>query len=138
MELSGDWLKKIRDDLSLLNEHEQKLEIAWKAYEALNENIPAIEESKSLKLAAKHALQACTELLRVEIQMIGKISPKIANELEADLNKWQRKAAKEMEDKASYEDNDSAGIVDIRKRVQLVRRIMQDTIDSLEEFRKGF
>ncbi len=137
MELSGDWLKKIRDDLALLNEHEQKLEVAWKAYEALNENSP-VEESKSLKLAAKHALQACTELLRAEIQMIGKISPKIANELEADLNKWQRKAAKEMEDKASYEENDSAGIVDIRKRVQLVRRIMQDTIDSLEEFTKRF
>ncbi len=137
MELSGDWLKKIRDDLALLNEHEQKLEVAWKAYEALNENSP-VEESKSLKLAAKYALQACTELLRAEIQMIGKISPKIANELEADLNKWQRKAAKEMEDKASYEENDSAGIVDIRKRVQLVRRIMQDTIDSLEEFTKRF
>jgi len=138
MELSGDWLKKVRDDLALLNEHEQKLEVAWKAYEALNENLPAIEESKSLKLAAKHALQACIELLRVEIQMIGKISPKIANELEADLNKWQRKAAKEMEDKASYEENDSTGIADIRKRVQLVRRIMQDTIDSLEEFTKRF
>ncbi len=138
MELSGDWLKKIRDDLSILNEHEQKLEVTWKAYEALSENLPAIEESKSLKLAAKHALQACIELLRVEIQMIGQISPKIANELEADLNKWQRKAAKEMEDKASYEENDSAGIVEIRKRVQLVRRIMQDTIDSLEEFTKRF
>ncbi len=137
MELSGDWLKKIRDDLSLLNEHEQKLEVTWKAYETLNENSP-IEESKSLKLAAKHALQACIELLRAEIQMIGKISPKIANELEADLNKWQRKAAKEMEDKASYEENDSTGIGDIRKRVQLVRRIMQDTIDSLEEFTKRF
>ncbi len=138
MELSGDWLKKIRDDLSILNEHEQKLEVTWKAYEALSENLPAIEESKSLKLAAKHALQACIELLRVEIQMIGQISPKIANELEADLNKWQRKAVKEMEDKASYEENDSAGIVEIRKRVQLVRRIMQDTIDSLEEFTKRF
>jgi hypothetical protein len=136
MELSRDWLKMVRDDLSLLAAHEQKLEVAWKAYEALNESSP-VEESKSLKLAAKHALQACTELLRVEIQMIGKISPKIANELEADLNKWQRRAAKEIEEKG-YEDEDSSGISDIRYRVQLVRRIMQDTIDSLEEFAKGF
>ena len=138
MELSRDWYKKVRDDLALLAEHEQKLEVAWKAYEVLNENSPAIEEHKSLKLAAKHSLQACTELLRVEIQMIGKISPKIANELEADLNKWQKKAVKEIEEKGSYEENDSPRIVDIRNRVQLVRRIINDTIDSLEEFAKGY
>jgi len=138
MELSSDWLKKVRDDLSLLAEHEQKLETAWKAYEVLSENPPSIEEYKSLKLAAKHALQACTELLRAEIQMIGKISPKIANELEADLNKWQKKAAKEIEEKGSYEENDSARIEDIRNRVQLVQRVIRDTIDSLEEFAKGY
>lgn len=138
MELSGDWLKKVRDDLALLAEHEHKLEVAWKAYEALNENSSAIEEYKSVKLAAKHALQACIELLRVEIQMIGKISPKIANELEADLNKWQKKAVKEIEEKGSYEENDSARIVDIRNRVQLVQRVIRDTVDSLEGFAKGY
>ena len=138
MELSGDWLKKVRDDLALLAEHEHKLEVAWKAYEVLNENSSAIEEYKSVKLAAKHALQACTELLRVEIQMIGKISPKIANELEADLNKWQKKAVKGIEEKGSYEENDSARIVDIRNRVQLVQRVVRDTVDSLEGFAKGY
>jgi len=138
MELSGDWLKKVRDDLVLLAEHEHKLEVAWKAYEALNENSPATEEYKSVKLAAKHALQACTELLRVEIQMIGKISPKIANELEADLNKWQKKAVKEIEEKGSYEENDSARIVDIRNKVQLVQRVIRDTVDSLEGFARGY
>ncbi|MFQ5969790.1 MAG: hypothetical protein ACE5J2_04780 [Nitrososphaerales archaeon] len=138
MELSRDWFKKVREDLALLAEHEQKLEVAWKAYEALNENSPYIEGNKSLKAAAKHALQACTELLRLEIQMIGKISPKIANELEGDLNKWQRKAVKGIEEKGSHEQNDSARIIDIRNRVQLVRTIMQDTMDSLEEYAKGY
>lgn len=137
MELNKDWYKKVREDLALLADHEQKLELVWKAYEALNKNSSSIEENKSLKLAAKHALQACIELLRLEIQMIGKISPKIANELEADLNKWQRKAVKEIEEKGSYEEDDSPRIVDIRNRVQLVRRIINDTIDSLEEFTKS-
>lgn len=136
VELSKDWLKVVKDDLFLLTSHEQKMEVAFRAYEALNEDSPVIEESrsKSLKLAAKHALQACIELLRVEIQMIGKISPKLANELEADLNKWQRKAVKEIDDKG-YDYSDSTGIIDIRNRVLLVRRIMQDTVDSLEEFK---
>ncbi len=138
MELSSDWFKKVRDDLAMLAENDHKLEVAWKAYEALNENSSTIEE-KSLKLAAKHSLQACIELLRVEIQMIGRISPKIANELEADLNKWQKRAVKEIEAHHTIaEENDSAGIVDIRNRVQLVRRIVNDTIDSLEGFAKGY
>jgi hypothetical protein len=135
MELSSDWFKKVRDDLAILAEHDQKLEVAWKAYEALNENSSSSEE-KSLKLAAKHSLQACIELLRVEIQMIGRISPKIANELEADLNKWHKRAVKEIE--GSHEEHDSAAIVEIRNRVQLVRRIVNDTIDSLEGFAKGY
>jgi hypothetical protein len=138
MELSSDWLKKVRDDLALLAEHDHRLEVAWKAYEALNENSSTTEEYKSLKLAAKHALQACTELLRVEIQMIGKISPKIANDLEADLNKWQKKAVKEIEDKGSFEENDSAGVLDIRNRVQLVQKVIRDTVDSLEGFARGY
>jgi hypothetical protein len=138
MELSSDWLKRVRDDLALLAAHEQKLEAAWKAYEALNEDSSATEEYKSVKLAAKHALQACTELLRVEIQMIGKISPKIANELEVDLNKWQKKAVKEIEEKGLHDENDSAGIEDIRNKVKLVQRVILDTIDSLEEFAKGY
>lgn len=138
MELSGDWLKKVRDDLALLAAHEQNLETAWKAYEALNENSSAIEEYKSVKLAAKHALQACVELLRVEIQMIGKISPKVANELETDLNKWQKKAVREIEGKGSFEENDSAGISDIRNKVQLVQRVIRDTVDSLEGFARGY
>ena len=136
MELSSDWFRKIRDDLVLLAEHEHKLDVVWKAYEALNEN--SIGEEKSLKLAAKHSLQACVELLRVEIQMIGRISPKTANELEADLNRWQKKAMKEIEEKGSYEGNDSAGIVEIRNKVQLVRKVVNDTIDSLEGFAKGY
>jgi hypothetical protein len=137
MELSSDWFKKVRDDLAMLAEHDQKLEVAWKAYEALNEN-SSITEEKSLRLAAKHSLQACIELLRVEIQLIGRISPKIANELEADLNKWHKRAVKEIEDRGSHEENDSSGIVEIRNRVQLVRRIVNDTIDSLEGFAKGY
>ena len=136
MELSSDWFKKIRDDLAILAEHDHKLEMAWKAYEALSEN--SSTEDKSLKLAAKHSLQACIELLRVEIQMIGRISPKIANELEADLNKWHKRAAKEIEERGLHEESDSAGIVEIRNRVQLVRRIVNDTIDSLEGFAKGY
>ena len=136
MELSSDWFKKVRDDLDILAAHDHKLEVAWKAYEALNDNSSATEE-KSMKLAAKHSLQACIELLRVEIQMIGRISPKIANELEADLNKWHKRAVKEIEE-GSHEEHDSAGIVEIRNRVQLVRRIVNDTIDSLEGFAKGY
>lgn len=137
MELSSDWFKKIRDDLAILAVHDQKLEMAWKAYEALNENSSAAEE-KSLKLATKHSLQVCIELLRVEIQMIGRISPKVANELEADLNKWHKRAAKEIEERGLHEESDSVGIVEIRNRVQLVRRIVNDTIDSLEGFAKGY
>jgi len=70
--------------------------------------------------------------------MIGKVSPKIANELEADLNKWQKKAVKEIDEKGSYEEDNSAGIVDIRNRVRLVQRVIRDTVDTLEGFARGY
>ncbi|MEM2760223.1 MAG: hypothetical protein QXU32_11300 [Nitrososphaerales archaeon] len=129
-----DPIKRIKSDLEELAKHEEKLDMAWKAYETLNADVPSTEEYKSLKLATKHALQAFTELLRVEVQMIGKISPKIANDIEADLNKWQKKAAKEIEERGSDDTDDTfTSIAEIRNRVRLVRRVIQDTIDTFEE-----
>lgn len=128
---------RIKADLEVLSKHEERLDIAWKAYEKLNVD-SSQSENKSLKLATKYALQAFTELLRVQIQMIGKISPKIANDIESDLNKWQKKAAKEIEEHGLESDEPYAAIADIRNRVQLVRRAMQDTIETFEESLKGY
>jgi len=134
-----DPIKRIKADLENLTKHEEKLDVAWKAYEKLNVGSSQAEEFKSLKLATKYALQAFTELLRMQIQMIGKISPKIANDIEADLNKWQKKAAKEIEDHGLDETNEPyAAIADIRSRVQLVRRVIQDTIETFEESMRGY
>ncbi len=134
-----DPIKRIKDDLENLTKHEEKLDVAWKAYEKLNVDSSQAEEFKSLKLATKYVLQAFTELLRVQIQMIGKISPKIANDIEADLNKWQKKATKEIEDRGLDETNEPyAAIADIRSRVQLVRRVIQDTIETFEESMRGY
>ena len=132
-------VRRIKADLEDLAKHEEKLDVVWKAYETLNKDPLQTEESKSLKLAAKHALQAFTELLRVEIQMIAKISPKIANDIEADLNKWQKKATKEIEEKGPDEGDDTyASIADIRNKVRLVRRVIQDTIETFEESLRGY
>ncbi|MFQ5941034.1 MAG: hypothetical protein ACE5KA_04975 [Nitrososphaerales archaeon] len=68
-----DPMKRIKADLENLAKHEEKTDLAWKAYEKLNIDSSRTEEYKSLKLATKYALQAFTELLRVQIQMIGKI-----------------------------------------------------------------
>lgn len=134
-----DPIKRIKSDLEDLAKHEERLGVAWKAYEALNIDSSKAEEYKSLKLAAKHSLQAFTELLRVQIQMIGKISPKTANDLESDLNKWLKKATKEIEDGRLYETEEPyAVIADIRDRVQLVRKVIQDTIETFEENSRGY
>jgi|GEM_PF-2623869 gas vesicle protein len=132
-------IKRIKADLEDLTRHEERLEVAWKAYETLHVNPSHGEEYKSLKLAAKHALQAFTELLRVEIQMIGKISPKIANDIESDLNKWQKKASKEIEEGVMDETSDVyASISEIRNKVRLVRKVIQDTVDTFEESVRGY
>lgn len=132
-------VRRIKADLEDLAKHEEKLDVVWKAYEILNKDPLQTEDYKPLKLAAKHALQAFTELLRVEIQMIAKISPKIANDIEADLNKWQKKATKEIEEKGLDEGDDTyASIADIRNKVRLVRRVIQDTIETFEESLRGY
>ncbi|NMJ87081.1 MAG: hypothetical protein EX285_04495 [Thaumarchaeota archaeon] len=134
-----DPIKKIKSDYEQLAKHEEGLDMVWKTYEKLNTDSLGVEENKSLKLASKYTLQAFTELLRVQIQMIGKISPKIANDIETDLNKWQKKATKEIEERGLDEmDESNIGIVDIRNRVQLVRRIIQDTVETFEENLRGY
>jgi len=133
-----DPIRRIKADLEDLAKHEERLDVAWKAYEKLNID-SSQAEYKSLKLATKYALQAFTELLRVQVQMIGKISPKIANDIEADLNKWQKKAAKEIEEHGlDQTDEPYVAIADIRNRVQLVRRVIQDTIETFEENLRGY
>jgi hypothetical protein len=128
-----DPIKRIRADLEDLSRQEERLDVAWKAYERLNSDASQ-GEHKSLKLAAKYSLQAFTELLRLQIQMIGKISPKIANDVEGDLNKWHKKASKEIEEHGLDEGEEPyATIADIRGKVQLVRRVIQDTIETFEE-----
>lgn len=134
-----DPMKRIKADLENLAKHEEKTDLAWKAYEKLNIDSSRTEEYKSLKLATKYALQAFTELLRVQIQMIGKISPKIANDMESDLNKWQKKAAKEIEEHLLDEaDEPYSAITGIRNKVKLVRRVIQDTIETFEEDLRGY
>ncbi|MBE44026.1 MAG: hypothetical protein CMO16_02440 [Thaumarchaeota archaeon] len=134
-----DPIKKIKSDYERLAKHEEGLDMVWKTYEKLNADSLGVEENKSQKLASKYTLQAFTELLRVQIQMIGKISPKIANDIETDLNKWQKKATKEIEERGLDEmDESNIGIVDIRNRVQLVRRIIQDTVETFEENLRGY
>ncbi|MGH9910092.1 MAG: hypothetical protein ACRD32_05585, partial [Nitrososphaerales archaeon] len=62
-----------------------------------------------------------------------------ANDIEADLNKWQKKATKEIEEKGLDEGDDTyASIADIRNKVRLVRRVIQDTIETFEESLRGY
>ncbi|MEE8133134.1 MAG: hypothetical protein V3T40_06130 [Nitrososphaerales archaeon] len=134
-----DPIKRMKNDLEELVKHEERLDVAWKAYEKLNVDSLQVEEYKSLKLATKYTLQAFTELLRVQIQMIGKISPKIANDIETDLNKWQKKAAKEIEGGVLHEAAEPyTAIADIRNKVLLVHRVVQDTVETFEEHLRGY
>ncbi len=134
-----DPIKKIKVDLENLAKHEERLDVAWKTYEKLNVDSSKVEEYKSLKLATKYSLQAFTELLRMQIHMIGRISPRIANDIESDLNKWQKKAIKEVEERGLDEaDEPYAAISDLRNKVQLVQRVVQDTIETFENNLRGY
>ena len=134
-----DPIKKIKVDLENLAKHEERLAVAWKTYEKLNVDSSKVEEYKSLKLATKYSLQAFTELLRMQIHMIGRISPRIANDIESDLNKWQKKAIKEVEERGLDEaDEPYTTISDLRNKVQLVQRVVQDTIETFENNLIGY
>ena len=134
-----DPIKKIKVDLENLAKHEERLDVAWKTYEKLNIDSSKVEEYKSLKLATKYSLQAFTELLRMQIHMIGRISPRIANDIESELNKWQKKAIKEVEERGLDEaDEPYAAISDLRNKVQLVKRVVQDTIETFENNLRGY
>ncbi|MFQ5941035.1 MAG: hypothetical protein ACE5KA_04980 [Nitrososphaerales archaeon] len=59
--------------------------------------------------------------------------------MESDLNKWQKKAAKEIEEHLLDEaDEPYSAITGIRNKVKLVRRVIQDTIETFEEDLRGY
>ena len=83
---------------------------------------------------SQHIRDNCVDLLLKILK-----DKQIANDIETDLNKWQKKATKEIEERGLDEmDESNIGIVDIRNRVQLVRRIIQDTVETFEENLRGY